>query len=71
MTFLSLFNKIGKQPEQNTRKSEVCVVLGYDDLEALLRNKQHSYVIPLEMKVGNGEQKMWFVKKPERKIHHN
>lgn len=63
MTFLSLFNKIGRQPEKNARKSEVCVVLDHEYLETLLRKKQCTYVIPLDMKIGTGEQTMWLVKK--------
>ena len=67
MAFLDLFYKIGYMPIKNIRKSEICVVLNHEYLKTLLQKKQCSYTIPLSMKTGTGEQKMWFVREPERK----
>lgn len=63
MTFLKLFDKLGRQPVKNTRTSEVVAVLNYEDLKELLREKKPTYTVPLALKFGNGEQKMWFIKK--------
>lgn len=62
MTFLRLFDKLGKQPVKNTRTSEVVAVLNYEDLKELLRKKKPTYTVPLELKFGNGKHKMWFIK---------
>lgn len=64
MTFLGLHTKIGKQPIKDTRSSKVIAVLDVEELEELIANSSGSCVtVPLELKFGNGKQKMWFVKK--------
>lgn len=63
MTFLSLFDKLGKQPIHNVRKSELKVILSYEDLEKLIEQKQSSYEIPLTLKFSNSGQTLYFSKK--------
>lgn len=62
MTFLGLFTKLGKQPVHNTRVSRVVAIFSHEELSEMLTQKQYSYEIPLDLKFGNGNQKMWFVK---------
>lgn len=75
MTFLGLFNKIGRQPIKNTRDMKVLAVLYRDDLKKLLNENRYSQTvtIPLDIKFGNGKQKIWFIldKKGEKNGNKN
>lgn len=68
MTFAGLFTKIGKQPIKNTQNSTLVAVFYREDLERLLNEDRHSQTvtIPLDLKMGTGKQKMWFVKRKEK-----
>lgn len=68
MNFLTLFNRLSKQPIKNTRNSDIIAVFTYEDLAELLKNKQPNYEIPLDLKFGNGTQKMWFILAKNKKI---
>ena len=64
MFFNQLYNKVGKQPLSNARTSEVIAVFNTEDLRNILSVSNGSTVsIPLDIKFGDGEQKMWFIKK--------
>lgn len=64
MFFNQLYNKIGKQPHRNARTSEVIAVFHKEDLLDMIHCDSGAVVsIPLDLKFGDGEQKMWFIKK--------
>ena len=68
MTFLGLHTKIGKQPVRDTRTSKLIAVFSRDELQEILDNSSGTNVsIPLELKFGNGQQRIWFVRKKELK----
>lgn len=68
MTFLGLHTKVGKQPVKYTRTSKVVAVFNRDELQELLNNSNGTNIlIPLELKFGNGQQKMWFIRKRSKK----
>lgn len=64
MTFLGLYNKIGKQPVKDTRTSDVTAVFDKEELQKMLNETTGNCIsIPLQLKFGNGTQRMWFIKK--------
>ena len=64
MFFNQLYNKIGKQPHRNARTSEVIAVFNTEDLRNMLSVSDGATIsIPLDIKFGDGQQKMWFIKK--------
>lgn len=67
MTFLTLFNRIGKQPVRYTRQNTVQVVLKRSDIEDLLESNQDEYIVPLELKFTNNGRSMQFEKREEIK----
>lgn len=67
MFFNQLYNKIGKQPHRNARTSEVIAVFHKEDLLDMIYDSSGAVVsIPLDLKFGDGEQKMWFIKKRKK-----
>lgn len=68
--FSTLFNKLGKQPIKNTQSADVIAVFYVDDLRKLVAECRANYAntvsIPLNLKFGNGKQKMWFVRREEK-----
>ena len=67
MFFNQLYNKIGKQPHRNARTSEVIAVFHKEDLLDMVHDSSGPVVsIPLDLKFGDGEQKMWFIKKRKK-----
>lgn len=67
MTFLGLYIKLGKQPIHNTRTSEIIAVFNKEDLLKLIKDSNGVNIsIPLNIKFGNGKQKMWFVEKKSK-----
>lgn len=68
MTFLGLHTKVGKQPVRDTRASKLIAVFSREELQEILDNSNGTNVsIPLELNFGNGQQKMWFIRKRSKK----
>lgn len=59
MTFLTLFNRIGKQPVKYTSKNTVKALLKHSELEELLKSGQEEYIVPLELMFANSGKELY------------
>ncbi len=64
MKWMSLFNRIGKQPISVTQRQDVFAVMSYRDLQVLAdkaKAEGGTVKVPLKLKFGTGRQRMWFI----------
>lgn len=64
MKWMSLFNRIGKQPISVTQRQDVFAVMSYRDLQVLAdkaKAEGGTVKVLLKLKFGTGRQRMWFI----------